>query len=151
MKHYKWVELCQFLECQTPQYKHKTPRRNAKPSYWKLSGDGSAANAGGRARKTRWRTSFWWLWCAIGSSTNFSFQKKIHKFPFPQEFILNTHIIATHGIVLARRTWRLLPFKKNKIKTCKDNRLFIKRCSSITTLLLFSSYSCRTKDRINFW
>jgi len=35
------LSFCQFLECQAPQHKPKSPRSKAKPPYWKLSGDGS--------------------------------------------------------------------------------------------------------------
>jgi len=35
MKHYKSVEILSIFRVPSP------PRRNAKPPYWKLSGDGS--------------------------------------------------------------------------------------------------------------
>ena len=38
MKHYKSVEFCQFLQCQTPLHKWK-------PLCWRLSGDGSGLSA----------------------------------------------------------------------------------------------------------
>jgi len=34
-------DFWQFLECQGAPHKRKDPHRNAKPPYWKLSGDGS--------------------------------------------------------------------------------------------------------------
>jgi len=36
------LSFCQFLECQAPHTNAKHTRRNAKPPYWKLSGDDSA-------------------------------------------------------------------------------------------------------------
>ena len=44
MKHYNQLSVCQFLECQVPPHKPWSPRRSAKPFYWKLSGAGSERN-----------------------------------------------------------------------------------------------------------
>ena len=39
------LNFCQFLQCQAPPHKSKAPCRNAKPPYWRLSGDGSGSRS----------------------------------------------------------------------------------------------------------
>jgi len=60
MKHYNQLSFCQFFDV-------KPPRRNAKPPYWKLSGDGSASEMHSRRTRTRgfpvsllWRMCTWY-------------------------------------------------------------------------------------------
>jgi len=51
MKHYKLVEFLSNLDVKPPLHKCKDPRTNVKPSYWRLSGDGSVCKS---------ESSQWW-------------------------------------------------------------------------------------------
>jgi len=46
MKHYKSVEFLSIFRMSSPRTNSKPHHRNAKPPYWKLSGDGSGLNDG---------------------------------------------------------------------------------------------------------
>jgi len=57
--------FCQFLECQVPPSKRKTPPHKRKPPYWKLSGDSSATVSSLEERwvSCSWKHQIWMFGC----------------------------------------------------------------------------------------